>query len=95
MAKRKSNPSKNPFIYHYEMELDGFVINKGDIIKIIGEHGVKFKFNAVVTNPETGVQWIDCFELDKGLIRSWRAFSLDRAKRIPIRRKRVNRDSIG
>lgn len=95
MARKRSAPSKNPFIYHYEMEHEGFMIEKGETIKIHGEHGVKFRFNALVTNPQTGVQWIDCFELDKGMTRSWRSFYPERVKRIPKRRKRVHRDSIG
>lgn len=95
MARKHKYRGKNPFDYSPEMVVDGHLVEKGDIIKIVGEHGIKFKFNALVTNPETGVQWVDCFELDKGVTRSWRAFYPDRVKRIPKRRKRVNRDSIG
>ena len=92
MARPRKYRRESPFLHQYEMEIDGWTISRGDTIKIHGEYGVKFRFNALVTNPETGVQWVDCFELEKGIVRSWRAFSPDKAKRIPKRRKRVNRD---
>lgn len=94
MARRRRSASVNPFHYHPEMIVDGHTVERGDTIKIYGEHGTKFRFNALVTNPETGVQWVDCFELDKGVTRSWRAFYPERVKRIPKRRKRVVGDSI-
>lgn len=76
------------------IEIDGFTISKGDIIKISGEHGLKFKFSAFTTNTETGSSWIDCFELDRGAACSMRSFYVDRVKRIPKKRgKRVSRRS--
>ena len=66
------------------------VIVKGDFIKIIGEHGGKFKFHSLVTNKETGAQWIDCFEMQKGVVSGWRSFRSDRIKLIPIKRGRRN-----
>jgi hypothetical protein len=62
----------------------------GDIIKIHGEYGSKFKFHSLVTNKETGVQWIDCFELYKGVVSGWRSFRPDRIKLIPIKRGKKN-----
>lgn len=90
--RRSTSLQQTHLVKHYEMEVDGHLISKDDIIKIHGEHGVKFKFNCIVTNTHNDVQWVDCFELDKGLIRSWRSFRPEQVKRIPKRRKRVNRD---
>jgi len=93
MGKRKTNSSVSvsPFTREYEFQLGQFTIVRGDIIKIEGEHGVKFKFDAIVTDPRTGSMWVDCFELEKGLVSRYRSFAIDRIKRIPKRRKRVSR----
>jgi hypothetical protein len=66
------------------------VIVRGDFIKIVGEHGGRFKFHSLVTNKETGAQWIDCFEMQKGVVSGWRSFRSDRIKLIPIKRGRRN-----
>jgi hypothetical protein len=66
------------------------VLMRGDFIKILGEHGGKFKFNSLVTNKETGAQWIDCFEMHKGTVSACRSFRSDRIKLIPIKRGRKN-----
>jgi hypothetical protein len=73
------------------MELDGFAINAGDVIKVKGEYGVKFKFVGVTTNDLTGSQWVDCFEIFRGKAQQFRAFKEDRIKRIPQRGKRAKR----
>ena len=75
----------------YEMQIGNFTIVKGDIIKVAGEYGTKFVFDSVVTNTRNGAIWVDCFELDRGRVRVMRAFTVDRIKRIPVRRKRVSR----
>lgn len=66
------------------------VIVRGDFIKIIGEHGGRFKFHSLVINKETGAEWIDCFEVQKGVVSAWRSFRSDRIKLIPIKRGRRN-----
>ena len=66
------------------------VLVRGDLIKILGEHGGKFKFNSLVTNKETGAQWVDCFEIHKGAVSACRSFRSDRIKLIPIKRGRKN-----
>jgi hypothetical protein len=71
--------------------LDGFEIFYGDLIKVRGEYGARFKFHSFVTNVETGAQWVDCFEIISGTPSIYRSFKLDRVKRIPIRRKRAKR----
>ena len=94
MARKRKLLSEQPthLVRHYEMEVEGHTISKGDIIKIHGQHGTKFKFDCIVKNTNNGVQWIDCFELYNGIIQSWRSFRPEMVKRIPKRRKRVNRD---
>jgi len=80
---------------HFEtvpyMELDGFAINAGDIVKVKGEYGVKFKFIGVTTNTLTGSSWVDCFEIFRGKAQQFRAFKHDRVKRVPQRGRRAKR----
>ena len=73
------------------MEIDGFAINAGDIIKVKGEYGTKFKFKGVTTNTLTGATWVDCFEIFRGKAQQFRAFKEDRIKRVPQRGKRAKR----
>jgi hypothetical protein len=73
------------------LEVDGFTIEAGDIIKVKGEYGVKFKFVGVTTNTKTGSTWVDCFEIFRGSAQQFRAFKQDRVKRIPQKRKRAKR----
>lgn len=75
------------------INVDGFEIKSGDIIKIKGQYGSKFIFQSLVTNRETGVQWIDCIELDRGQPGPFRSFYPEYVKRIPKRRKGV-RDRV-
>lgn len=94
MGRRKTEgatlqPTK--FSREYSIEKDGFTIDRGDMIKIRGEYGVQFKFDSLVTNTDTGVQWIDCFEVHRGQVGTYRSFRVDRIKRIPKRRPK--RDS--
>jgi hypothetical protein len=71
------------------INIDGFIIESGDIIKIKGQYGSKFIFQGLITNRETGVQWVDCIELDKGQPGPFRSFYPQDVKRIPKRRKGV------
>lgn len=94
MGRRKSigySVQKTKFSREMSINIDGFEIEKGEIIKIRGEYGVRFKFDSLVTNTETGSQWIDCFEVHKGQIGCWRSFRIEKIKRIPKRRSRVSR----
>ena len=89
MAKKKSAPvADTKFSRAYSMNVNGFEIVHGDIIKVSGEYGLKFKFDALVTNTENGSVWVDCFELYRGQSHSFRSFQVDRIKRIPQRGKR-------
>lgn len=85
-SKVEVGPTK--FCRVYEIEVGSFIIKPGDIIKIQGEHGLRFQFHSFVTNTETGVQWVDCFEMQKHQVGIWRSFHIDRVRRIPTRRKR-------
>jgi hypothetical protein len=91
--RQKKTSIVPPSKFHKEpmVVIDGFEIVQGDIIKIQGEHGIKFKFSAFVTNTETGVQWVDCIELDRGALGGMRSFYVERVKRVPVKRKRAKR----
>lgn len=72
-------------------EVNGFEIRAGDFIKVRGEYGSKFKVRGLTTNKETGAQWVDCFEVVRGVASQYRAFKVDRIKRIPQRGRRAKR----
>lgn len=87
----KETPTK--FLREPEISIDGFKISQGDLFKVKGEYGNKFKFSGLITNLETGDQWVDCFEIVRGQVAALRSFKPDRIKRIPkkgMRAKRVN-----
>ena len=89
MIKRKATKTRaTKFSRVYDLEVGNFVINSGDLIKISGEHGMKFKFHSVTTNTDTGVTWVDCFEVHKRAAGCFRSFRLDRVRRIPVKRGR-------
>jgi hypothetical protein len=82
--------SQTIFSREYELHLDNFIISKGDIIKVKGEYGTKFKFHSLVTNTLTGSKWVDCFEIQKGSASAYRSFKTDKIKRIPTKRGKKN-----
>lgn len=91
MGRRKKVVGPNDHLYsrtpHYEMP-DGRVIERGEIIKIDGEWGGKFRFHEHVVRTDSGIDWIDCFEMVKGQASGWRSFRTERIKPIPIRKRR-------
>jgi hypothetical protein len=92
MRKRKDAPAKpTKFLREPEIMVDGFVINQGDLFKVKGEYGIKFKFDSLTTNTETGAQWVDCFEFSRNQVGAFRSFKSDRIKRVPQRGKRARR----
>lgn len=94
MIKKKrsvNTPLDSRFDSTDVLVIEGFSIQSGEIIKIKGQYGSKFIFQSLTTNRETGVQWIDCIELDKGEPGAFRSFYPEYAKRIPKRRKGVSR----
>jgi len=93
MKKVKSvQPQQTKFSREYELQIGNFDIVKGDIIKIEGEHGVKFKFESLTTNTENGKVWVDCFEMQKKNVGGFRSFAPNRVKRIPTKRGKKNDD---
>jgi hypothetical protein len=89
MNRRRQAPvSETIFSREYEIQIDSFVISKGDIIKARGEYGTRFKFDSLVTNTLTGSQWVDCFEMQKGVATAYRSFKIDKIKRIPTKRSK-------
>lgn len=91
---RKSNKKEikpSDFVTVPHLQLDRFEISAGDIIKVYGERGSKFKFIGVTTNSRTGSQWVDCFEIINGISSVFRSFKQDRIKRVPVRGKRAKR----
>jgi len=92
--KVEAKPTK--FFRFPEITVDGFTIEKGEIIKVKDEWGMRFKFDSLVTNNETGAQWVDCFEVYKARTGVLRSFKLDRIKRIPKRgARRAKRRTAG
>lgn len=79
------------FVREPSVMVNGFEVRSGDFFKVRGEHGGKFKFDAFVTNTDTGAQWVDCFEVISGVTSIFRSFKVEKIKRIPNRGKRAKR----
>ncbi len=79
------------FVRQDKIVIDGFEIVRGDIIKVVGQYGLKFKFDSFVTNTETGATWIDCFEVFRNTPGASRSFKPEMVKRVPQRGKRAKR----
>jgi hypothetical protein len=90
ISRKASAIRETKFERSYELQVGTRTVLSGEIIKINGEHGAKFKFISLVTNKETGATWIDCFELDKNIVSAWRSFKTDRIKLMPIKRGKHN-----
>lgn len=78
---------------------DGNIVERGDMFKIrgknsfgVGEWGLTFKFNYVVTDTKIGKTYVECFEMYRGHAGVMRAFPIDRVKRIPKRRVRKRKN---
>ena len=93
MARKKKTTvvPETKFLREDSVIINGFEIVRGDIFKVRDEFGAKFKFDAFVTNKETGSQWVDCFEVIGTVPSTFRSFRTDRIKRIPKRGKRAKR----
>jgi hypothetical protein len=87
---RKKIAEAKPFNFETipNITIDGFNINYGDIIKVAGQHGSKFKFIGLTTNTLTGSKWIDCLEIINGVASVFRSFKKEKIKRIPSKRGR-------
>lgn len=89
--KKKAEVKETHFATEPYMEVNGFAIQRGDIIKIQGEYGSKFKFIGLTTNKNTGASWVDCFQIIGTVPSVFRSFKIERVKRIPQRGKRAKR----
>jgi hypothetical protein len=74
-----------------EVMVDGFIIVQGDLVKIAGERGSKFRFHTLTKNLDTGSEWVDCFETSRNQVGVIRSFGVDKIKRIPQKGKRAKR----
>jgi hypothetical protein len=92
VGSRKESPvSLTEFSTEPSFELNGFIISAGDIVKVEGEYGSRFKVRGLTTNSKTGSSWVDCFELVRGQLGALRSFKPGRIKRIPQKGKRAKR----
>lgn len=89
--KRKAEVKESHFVTEPYMEVNGFPIHAGEIVKVNGEWGSKFKFVGVTTNTLTGATWVDCFEIIGSVPSVFRSFKEDKIRRIPKRGKRAKR----
>ena len=91
--RKKIQINEDPFVREdLFVTEEGRSIKIGDLIKVKGIWGTKFKFLNYVTNPNTGVCWIDCIELDRGISCGYRSFCPNRVKHVPNKGgKRVKR----
>lgn len=90
MGRRKKVVSPFAHLYHREPFFaieGGRVIERGEVIKIKGVHGTKFMFKQYTRRNDTGIDWIDCYELDRGTMCGERSFRTDRIKPLPKTRR--------
>ena len=98
MGRKKkviNSPNSHLFLRNESYTLpNGKVVEKNQVIKIQGEWGTKFKFQEHVVRKDTGVEWIDCFELERGVVSVWRSFRPDRIKTVHVPKRRNRRKSV-
>ena len=94
MGRKKKVVSPFQYLYtrtpEYTLE-SGRTISQGEIIKIEGVWGAKFKFHVMRT--DSGKEWVDCYELEKGITCGLRSFYPERIKPLP-KSKRKKRKEI-
>lgn len=59
---------------------------KDDIVRIDGEHGIRFMFLEHVINEDNGKEWVTVNEIRKGQVGMFRSFHKDRVR--PLRSKK-------
>jgi hypothetical protein len=89
--KNFTTPKPSNFSTESTMEVDGFLVSHGDIIKVKGEYGIRFKFVGITTNKISGASWVDCLQIFRGSPQQFRAFKKDRVSRVPQKGKRAQR----
>jgi hypothetical protein len=95
MGRRKKVVTPMEHLYSrsedYVLE-SGRIISRGEVIKIEGVWGVKFKFKEHVVRTDSGKEWIDCYELEKGVTCGLRSFYPERVK--PLSKKRTKKKTV-
>lgn len=91
MNKRKNKNYVSRFTTVPEISIGNRVIKRGESIKIKGEKGSTYSFWGITTNPDNGIQWVDCFYLRKSQLCGQYSYSIDRIVPMPRKRKRVTR----
>lgn len=92
MAKKKTEAKPSLFTKQDSMVTEsGHLVEKGDLIKVSGQHGLTFKFQSLTTNPINNKTWVDCFELHRGVAGPSRSFYKEDIKPVVKRGKRVKR----
>ena len=89
MSRRKKINSPFAHLYYREPQYtleSGRTIERGEVIKIHGINATKFRFVEYVRRTDTGVEWIDCYELEKGVPCGMRSFRPNRIKPLPKKR---------
>jgi hypothetical protein len=96
MGRRKETISPLGHLYNrnpeYTLE-SGRTVYAGETIKISGIWGTKFNFKEHVIRTDNGKEWIDCYELEKGIKCGLRSFYPERIKPIPVRKRRKRKTS--
>jgi hypothetical protein len=90
MPRKKNtiSPLENLYSRTPEYTLEsGRTVSEGEVIKIDGVWGTKFKFKEHVIRTDNGKEWIDCYELEKGVNCGLRSFYPEKIKIIPKRRR--------
>jgi hypothetical protein len=91
MNKKRKNNYVSKFITVPEISIGNRTIERGEVIKIKGEKGSLYSFWGITTNPDNGIQWVDCFYLRKSQLSGQYSYSIDRVMPMPRKRKRVSR----
>ena len=88
MQRRKAyKPPKSKLDIQTSFMIGNREVSAGERVKVYGVHGVKFQIIGLVTH-ENGTQWVDCYELSKGVPAQTRAFYLERIKLLPRKRRK-------
>jgi len=89
MNKRKNKNYISRFTTIPELVVGKRTIKRGDTIKIKGEKGCFYSFWGVTTNPDNGIQWVDCFYLRKTQFCGQYSYAIDKVIPMPRKRKSV------
>lgn len=95
MPRRKKVRSPMGDLYERvpSIQVGNRLIEQGEIIKIHGVWGTKFRFLQHTKRTDTGTEWIDCIELEKGTPCGQRSFYPERVKPLPRKRGKRKKKS--